>query len=202
MVNSYKTITSISQGLYKDKGSKFIALAYPIVSSEEVKEIISGLKKEYYDARHHCYAWRIGWEGEHTRTVDDGEPSGTAGKPILGQLVSADITNLLVVVIRYFGGTKLGVAGLIKAYKEATVDALANAQIVEMEVEAHYELRFGYLEMNDVMKVIKDMPIKVHSQDFDNSCLMKLSVRVDYCQQLVAKFETLLGADLEFKEYR
>ncbi len=201
MVNTYKTINQTSEGLYKDKGSKFISLAYPISDASQVKDIISNLKKEYYDARHHCYAYRIGWQGEQTRMVDDGEPSSTAGKPILGQLVSYDVTNLLVVVIRYFGGTKLGVSGLIKAYKEATQDVLNNAEIVEKDVKAYFVLNFGYLEMNSVMKILKDLPVDISSQNFDNACEIKFSVRRDYREQIENKFEDKLGIDLQFIEY-
>ena len=201
MVNTYNTIEKKSEGLYKDKGSKFIALAYPITDPSEVKPIISELKKEYYDARHHCYAWRLGWEGEQTRTVDDGEPSSTAGKPILGQLVSKDLTNILIVVIRYFGGTKLGVSGLIKAYKDAAVDAIDNAEIVTKEIEAYYLLRFGYMEMNTVMKILKDLPVRIHSQDFDNLCEMKVSTRRDNEELFKNKFEYSTGIELNFIEH-
>ena len=201
MVNTYNTITSTSEGLFKEKGSKFISLAYPITDSAQVKPIMAELKKEYYDARHHCYAWRLGWEGELTRAVDDGEPSSTAGKPILGQLVANDLTNVLIVVIRYFGGTKLGVSGLIRAYKDAALDAINNADIVTKEIEAYYLLRFGYMEMNTVMKVLKDLSVKIHSQDFDNLCEIKVSTRRDYEELFKAKFENTIGIEVNFIEY-
>ena len=201
-MDTYNTITTASEGLYKDKGSKFISLAYPITSEDEVKPIIQELKKQYYDARHHCYAWRLGWEGERTRTVDDGEPSSTAGKPILGQIVSSNLTNILIVVIRYFGGTKLGVSGLIRAYKEAAIDAITNAEVVEKTVDAYYRLTFGYMEMNNVMKIIKDCSPNVHKQDFNNACEIELSVRRDDEDSIIKRFRDADGVNVDFLEHR
>lgn len=175
--DTYKTIESPSQGIFKDKGSKFISFAYPISHEDDVKPIIQELKKEYYDARHHCFAFRLGYQGEHFRANDDGEPSSTAGKPILGQLLSNEITDILVVVVRYFGGTKLGVPGLINAYKSAAIDAIQNSTIIEKTIDIHYNITFDYIVMNDVMKIIKDSSPNIISQNFELVCNMELSIR-------------------------
>lgn len=196
-MNSYKTITRVSEGLYKEKGSKFISLAYPVESVEEIAEIVANLKKEYYDARHHCYAWKLGADGSKTRTVDDGEPSSTAGRPILGQITSSEITNVLIVVIRYFGGTKLGVSGLIKAYKDAAADAIANNEIVEKAVEIEVNVTFGYEQMNAVMKAIKDTEPKIKEQNFDNLSTMKLLINKSKYDLLIAKLKDIIGVIYE-----
>lgn len=196
-MDSYKTITKISEGLYKEKGSKFISFAYPVESVEQISEIVSTLKKEYYDARHHCYAWRLEADGSKTRTVDDGEPSSTAGRPILGQIVSSEITNVLVVVIRYFGGTKLGVSGLIKAYKDAAASAIAANQIVEKAVEMEVKVTFGYEQMNYVMKVIKEIEPKISEQNFDNLSVIKLLVNKSKYNLLIAKLRDIIGVIYE-----
>lgn len=196
-MNSYKTVEIESQGLYKEKGSKFISYAYPVESTEQIGEIVARLKKEYYDARHHCYAWRLGYDGAQTRANDDGEPSSTAGKPILGQLLSSEITNVLVVVIRYFGGTKLGVSGLIRAYKEATIDALQNNCIVEREIETFVNVTFGYEQMNSVMKVIKECEPRIVEQNFDNLSTIKLSICKARETLLLSKMGDILGVIVE-----
>ena len=185
--DTYKTIESPCEGIFKDKGSKFISFAYPISNEEEIKPIITDLKKQFYDARHHCFAFRIGYQGEHFRANDDGEPSSTAGKPILGQLLSNDITNIMVVVVRYFGGTKLGVPGLINAYKNATIDALENATIIEKTIDIHFNITFDYIVMNDVMKIIKDLSPNIINQDFELVCNMQLSIRKSESEQLREK---------------
>ncbi|MEG0500359.1 MAG: YigZ family protein, partial [Rikenellaceae bacterium] len=154
------------------------------------------LKKEYYDARHHCYAWRMGNRGEATRAVDDGEPSSTAGRPILGQLLSRELTYVLVVVIRYFGGTKLGVSGLIQAYKEAASDALSVAEIVERTIDAEVSIRFEYLLMNSVMAVIKEFSPNILEQHFDNDCTMRLSIRRSEYDPMVSKLEKIIGLQI------
>ncbi len=194
---SYKTIEGSSVGLYKEKGSKFISFAYHITSEEDVAALIQPLKKEYYDARHHCYAWRLGADGKRTRANDDGEPSSTAGRPILGQITSYELTDILVVVIRYFGGTKLGVPGLIRAYKEATIDALNNSVIVEKSVNALYKVTFGYEMMNSVMKVVKEVEPKIVEQQFDNLSSMIMSIPKDREEVLVRKFNDIIGVILE-----
>ena len=176
MNDLYKTIASHSKGLYKEKGSRFLAFAYPVKEEEEISEKIRVLKKEYHDARHHCFAWRLGAEMEHYRVNDDGEPPGSAGKPILGQIQSREITQILVVVIRYFGGTLLGVGGLINAYRSAAAAALDKAEIIEKKVETPFILEFGYNEMNEVMKVIKDFNLRAENQQFDLECSLTIHV--------------------------
>ena len=173
----YKSIAAPSKGIYKDKGSKFLAFAYPVESEDQCKEIISSLKKEYFDARHHCYAWRIGTHGECWRANDDGEPSSTAGKPIYGQLLSNELSDILIVVVRYFGGILLGTSGLIVAYKSASADAIANAQIVEKIASARYHVEFDYSQMNAVMKCLKDMRLPVEEPDFGSQCALTTRVR-------------------------
>jgi uncharacterized YigZ family protein len=176
MNDLYKTIASQSKGLYKEKGSRFLAFAYPVKEEEEISEKIRVLKKEYHDARHHCFAWRLGAEMEHYRVNDDGEPPGSAGKPILGQIQSREITQILVVVIRYFGGTLLGVGGLINAYRSAAAAALDKAEIIDKKVETLFILEFGYNEMNEVMKVIKDFNLRAENQQFDLECSLTIHV--------------------------
>lgn len=179
MNDSYKSIAEPSEGLFKDNGSRFIALAYPVESEEQVRDIVSGLKKEYHDARHHCYAYRIGLGGERFRANDDGEPSGSAGRPILGQIDSAGLSDILVVVVRYFGGIKLGIPGLIRAYKTSTQDALSSAQVVEKIAGDWFELRFDYSLMQAAMKLVKDMNLPQRGQSFDLQCSMQVRVRLD-----------------------
>ena len=154
MEDTYKTIEKPSEGLFKDKGSKFISLAFPVNSEEEIKEIVQSIKKEHHSARHHCYAWRLGADQLHFRANDDGEPSSTAGKPILGQIQSFDLTNILIVVVRYFGGTLLGVSGLINAYRSAALDAINQAEIVEKLVEKWLLVDFDYGAMNEDRKSV------------------------------------------------
>lgn len=190
MDDKFRTIVAESEGLYKEKGSKFLAFAYPVETENQVKDIVSGIKEKYYDARHHCYAYRLGADKLRFRAVDDGEPSSTAGKPILGQIVSNDLTNILIVVVRYFGGIKLGVSGLINAYKDAAYDAIRNAEIIEKTENVVIKISFSYLAMNDVMKVIKDMSPNVLERNFEIACEMILSIRkseVDVlCDRLIS----------------
>ena len=193
----YTTLLNPSEGLYKEKGSKFLAYAYPVMEEEQIKQYIQDLKQKYYDARHHCYAWQLGLDENHYRVNDDGEPSGTAGKPIHGQIRSHSITNVLIVVVRYFGGTKLGTSGLINAYKLASADALANATLVERTINDHYRIGFSYAVMNDVMKVIKEEAPEVSSQQFDITCTMELSVRLMASEALVARLEKIEGGEVE-----
>jgi len=178
--DSYKSIAVPSQGLYKDNGSRFIAFAYPVETEDEAKAIIASLRKEYFDARHHCFAYRLGHLGEPWRASDDGEPSSTAGRPILGQILSNELSDILVVVVRYFGGIKLGVPGLIKAYKTATADALAAAQTVEKIATERFEVSFDYIDMNKAMKIVKDMGLEIVSQEFEMTCRMVLKVRLSH----------------------
>jgi uncharacterized YigZ family protein len=176
--DQYRSIAAPSEGLFKDNGSRFIALAYPVETEEEVKSIVAGLRKEYHDARHHCYAYRLGYKGDVWRASDDGEPSGSAGRPILGQIDSLGLSDILVVVVRYFGGIKLGIPGLIRAYKTSTADALSSARIVDKIASRHFRLQFDYLSMNAVMKVLKDMDLSQSAQEFGESCSLQTSVRL------------------------
>lgn len=194
--DTYKTIESESSGLYKEKGSKFIALAYPVKSESEVKEIIDQLKKKYYDARHHCYAYVLGFDKSAWRVNDDGEPSGTAGKPIHGQLLSYDLTNTLLVVIRYFGGTKLGVSGLINAYKQAARDALQNATIIEKTINEVYKLSFPFESMNDAMKIVKDFGLQIVDSNYDSNAYIIYKIRLNDAQKVIAKIKTSYRFDL------
>jgi len=197
MNDLYKTIQSKSEGLYKEKGSKFIAFAYPMSSEEAIKTEIAELRKRYHDARHHCFAWRLGADLERYRVNDDGEPSGSAGKPIYGQIQSRELTDVLVVVIRYFGGTLLGVGGLINAYRSAASDALDQSGIVEMKVTSRLKLEFGYSQMNSVMKVIKDFQLEFEDQQFDLDCSLKLKVWKRNEYQVVKKLSIIEGCKVE-----
>lgn len=196
--DTYKTILKASQGIYKEKGSKFIAYAYPVSNEDEIKEHIAKLKKEYYDARHHCYAYMLGADKKKFRANDDGEPSSTAGKPILGQILSNDITNVLIVVVRYFGGTKLGVSGLIHAYKTAAAIAIAESKIVDKTVNDVYNIHFDYLVMNDIMKIIKEeQPVQLE-QDFNLTCKITLSMRQSDTNRVIEKLEKITSVTTEF----
>jgi uncharacterized YigZ family protein len=183
--DTYKTISGESRGSYKEKGSKFLAFAFPVTSEEEIRERLTGLRKEYHDARHHCYAYRIGYDNLAFRINDDGEPSGTAGRPIYGQILSNELTQVLIVVIRYFGGIKLGVPGLIHAYKTATADALSNAMIVTKTVRQEYLVRFDYVSMNHVMKILKEENAEIKRQGFDGNCNIEFSVRKN-CEKKIS----------------
>lgn len=198
--DTYKTINSPSEGIYKEKGSKFIAYAYPVYSEDEIKNHIAELKKKYYDARHHCFAWQLGTDGKRYRANDDGEPSGTAGKPIYGQIRSYELSNILVVVIRYFGGTKLGTSGLIHAYKEATIDAFNNATIIEKTVNDVYKVSFDYGVMNDIMKIIKDENPNIINQDFNLRCVITWSCQQSKIDSILAKFKKTESVSLDYIE--
>lgn len=194
MEDTYKTISKPVEGLFKDKGSKFIAYAYPVYSEDEIKELIQSIKKEHYSARHHCYAWRLGHEKLNFRANDDGEPSSTAGKPILGQIQSFHLTNILIVVVRYFGGTLLGVSGLINAYRNAALDVISNADIVEKIVEKQLIVEFDYGVMNEVMKIFKDEKLPQIDPKFDLRCSIKTLIRLndtDRIELALSKIEGL-----------
>lgn len=193
MKDTYLSISEISEGLYKEKGSKFLAFVYPVVNEDGVKAILDTLKKEYYDSRHICYAYRLGYAGDVYRINDDGEPSGSAGRPIHGQLLSFDLTNVLAVVVRYFGGTKLGVSGLVNAYKLATTNALENANIIENVIFSYYILKFEYPLMNDVMRIIKDEDYTIEEQAFELSCEITLGVRLSETERAEGIFSALYG---------
>jgi uncharacterized YigZ family protein len=196
--DTYKTIAMQSQGLYKEKGSKFIALAYPVLLEEDVKDILSDLRKQYHDARHHCYAYVIGYNGENWRANDDGEPLSTAGKPIHGQILSRELTNTLVVVIRYFGGTKLGVSGLINAYKTAAAEALDANEIIERTVNDIYKVTFAYPATNEVMRLIKEEDLPVIDQQFDSSCAVTLGIRQTKLSLVLDKIDKIDSAVAEY----
>lgn len=195
--DSFLSIASPSEGLFKDNGSRFIAKAYPVETEEEVKEIVTALKKEYYDARHHCYAYRLGYLGDRFRSNDDGEPSSSAGRPILGQIDSRGLSDVLVVVIRYFGGIKLGIPGLIRAYKSATADALDSALKVEKTATKGYKVSFGYENMNDVMRIFKDMDLPQKNQLFDLRCSMETAVRLSAVDDFLSRMSDVEGAEVE-----
>ncbi len=186
-IDEYRTIKAESTGQFKEKGSKFVALAFPVKEEEEIKLILQDLRKSYYDARHHCFAYRLGPDKKKYRANDDGEPSGSAGKPILGQLLSLDLTDILLVVIRYFGGTKLGVPGLINAYKTAAREALEANIIVTRTQKKIYKIRFDYIKLNDVMKIIKENQPDIIKQEFEMDCLMTLSIRLTDAELLAGK---------------
>lgn len=191
MEDTFKTIEAKAQGLYKEKGSKFIAFAFPVRTEEEIKALLADLRSEYYDARHHCYAYRLGADKLHFRANDDGEPSSTGGKPILGQIVSNDLTNVLIVVVRYFGGIKLGVSGLINAYRSAAADAIERAVIVEKTEDEVIKIRFSYAVLNEVMRIIKEMNPEVQERDFQLECRMTLSLRRKYISSLLDKLRQI-----------
>jgi uncharacterized YigZ family protein len=198
--DTYKTILKNCEGIFKDKGSKFIAFAYPVKTEEEVKKIVANLKKEHHGANHHCYAFRLGANKQHFRANDDGEPSNTAGKPILSQIQSNDLTNILIVVVRYFGGTLLGVSGLINAYKNAAADALKNSTVVEKTVNEIYKTQFEYLQMNDVMKIVKDENLEIISQNHELSCEIIFSIRKNNADKVCEKLKKIVGLRLEYSQ--
>jgi uncharacterized YigZ family protein len=194
--DAYHTIAAPAEASVRERASRFLALAWPVESEERVRELLEPLRKKYYDATHHCYAWRI---GDQERANDDGEPAGTAGRPILGQILSRGLTNVLVVVVRWFGGTKLGVPGLIAAYREAARDVLAAAEVVEKTVDVRLTVRFDWAAMNDVMKTIKEMQPKVGAQVFDNVCVIELTIRRGLADQLVARLEKCSVIEIKYE---
>ncbi|MGI6049048.1 MAG: IMPACT family protein [Petrimonas sp.] len=197
MSDTYKTIIQPAEGYITEKKSKFISFVFPVKTVEEVKEIVEEYRRKYYDARHVCWAYMLGSGREDYRTNDDGEPSGTAGRPILGQINSFELTNVLILVIRYFGGTLLGTSGLIKAYKEAAEDAIKNAEIVEKTIDETFTIRFEYLLLNDVMRVLKQFENVTWEQNFKESCTMKLSIRKSEFQRLHDSLSQFYGVKIE-----
>lgn len=196
--DTYLTIDKPCEGLYKDKGSKFIAFAYPVSTEDDIRKRLAVLRKEHFSARHHCYAFRLGADKQAYRANDDGEPKYTAGKPIFGQIQSKDLTNILIVVVRYFGGTLLGVGGLITAYKQATADALEKAVIIEKTVNEFYELSFDYLQMTAVMKIIKDEDLEQIQQNFELGCKLVFSVRKNNSNKVVELFNKIGNLELKY----
>ncbi|HPT03590.1 MAG TPA: YigZ family protein [Bacteroidales bacterium] len=175
--DTYKTIENQGEGLFKDRSSRFISFAIPVTNEEEIKQHLNLLRKKYHDARHHCYAYRLGFDKSVFRINDDGEPSGTAGKPIFGQMLSFDVTNILIVVIRYFGGIKLGVSGLINAYKTSAFQAITSTKIITKTVNDIYDIRFDYITMNEVMKIIKEENLELLAHNYESPCTIRFSVR-------------------------
>lgn len=190
--DEYTTITkTVGEGYYTEKRSKFLAFAHPVKTIDEVKDIIAGYRKKYYDARHVCYAYMLGFERQDFRANDDGEPSSTAGKPILGQINSNELTDILIVVVRYYGGVNLGTSGLIVAYREAAADAIAHCEIETRQVEEVITYTFAYPMMNDVMRIVKEMQPRIISQTYDNTCEIKLGIRKSEAEQLRNRLEKL-----------
>ena len=187
--DTYHMPTNNSEGLYKEKGSKFIAYAFPVFSEEDVKERLEEIRKKEYAARHHCYAYTLHPDKSALRANDDGEPANTAGKPILGQIQSKDLTNILIIVVRYFGGVKLGVGGLITAYRAAAADALENISIEKRFVKEIYEVAFQYPQMNEVMRLVKDKSLEVVNQDFQIDCKLIFAIRKSQADAIVAAFK-------------
>jgi uncharacterized YigZ family protein len=192
MTDEFKTIATTSEGYYTEKRSKFLAFTHHVQTVDEVKDIIAQYRKKYYDARHVCYAYMLGAERNDFRANDDGEPSSTAGKPILGQINSNELTDILIVVVRYYGGVNLGTSGLIVAYREAAADAISHATIETRQVEEIIKYTFAYPQMNDVMRIVKDMTPRIISQTYDNTCEIVLSIRKSEADLLRNKLEKLI----------
>ncbi len=192
--DTYRTVASPAEAVFKDRGSKFLAFSYHVVSAEEAMSHVEELRKKFYDATHHCFAYRLGPDGGTFRANDDGEPSGTAGRPILGQLLSNDVTDCLIVVVRYFGGTKLGVPGLINAYRESAAAVIAASVVEERTVDSEIRVDFSYMSMNEVMKTVKEMQPRIVKQRFDNLCSMTLAVRRGMADALVSRLHKIEGA--------
>jgi len=189
--DTYRTIKQRSEGVFRDRGSRFLAFAFPVFTRDEIKKTLDELRKEYHDARHHCYAYRLGAAKEIFRANDDGEPSGSAGNPILGQIRSNDLSNILIVVVRYFGGTLLGVGGLINAYRTAAANAIQDAIIVTGAEQDLIEIVFSYAMMNKVMKILRDEGMKILEQDFTESCKIKASIRKSRMDQVLGRLSTV-----------
>ncbi len=197
-MDSYKTISHLSQGEYKEKGSKFFAYAFPISDKKAFDESLEFVKKEHFKARHHCFAYRLGLEDDNYRMSDDGEPSGTAGKPIYGQLLSHELRNILVVVVRYFGGIKLGTSGLIRSYKEATIDAIKNGEIITVEVRRKVSLQFGYEQMGEIMNAIKQCNFEIVSKKFEADAQVVLGIKNSlFDEQFIRLKAKILDKSLE-----
>jgi uncharacterized YigZ family protein len=192
MTDEFKTIKGSSEGYYTEKRSKFLAFAHHVESIDDIKALLAQYRKKYFDARHVCYAYMLGAERQEFRANDDGEPSSTAGKPILGQINSNELTDILIVVVRYYGGVNLGTSGLIVAYREAAADAIAHATIETRQVEERINYSFTYPQMNDVMRIVKDMNPRIISQTFDNTCEIVLSIRKSEADQLRNRLNSLL----------
>lgn len=198
MQDSFRTISQPSEGIFTEKRSKFLAFAIPVENVEEIKDIVAQFQKKYYDARHVCYAYMLGAERTEFRANDNGEPSGTAGKPILGQINSNELTNILIIVVRYFGGIKLGTSGLIVAYKQAAAEAIAAAEIIEKTVDTDITFMFEYPFMNDVMRIVKEENPQIVNQGYDSDCSMTLRTRKGNMPKLISRLEKV--ETLRFEE--
>jgi uncharacterized YigZ family protein len=198
--DSYITITSSSQGVYKEKGSRFVSFAIPVSDQEEIKPIIDKIRKEHHEAKHHCYAYMLGHERIIWRVNDDGEPSGTAGRPILGQINSYGLTNIIIVVSRYFGGTLLGVSGLINAYRTAALSAIQNAELKERTVQEYFEITYPYIYMNDVMRILKEENLGQSQQSFDLECRILLNFRVSAREKVLNRLCRIEGLKYTYIE--
>lgn len=196
----YYTIKKPSQGIYKEKGSRFLAFAFPVKVTEEVKPIIDKIRKEHHEARHHCFAYMTGKDRMNYRSNDDGEPSGTAGRPILGQINSSGLTDILIVVSRYFGGTLLGVSGLINAYRSAAADAILNSEIIECHLKDYYEIIYPYISMNDVMKILKEEGADQSDQLFDLECRVCINFRSSSKEKILKRIERVEGLKFKYIE--
>jgi len=191
--DTYLTVKAFSEGLYKEKGSRFISMAWPVTNQEEIKSILEKARKEHHSARHHCYAWMLGQNRENFRVNDDGEPSGSAGKPILGQINAFQVTNVLIVVVRYFGGKLLGISGLINAYRSAAESALKNGEITEHFIQDYFELEFPYSCVNDVMKIIKEEDAGQSQQKFELRCQMTINFRTSSRERMLKVLSRIEG---------
>mgnify|MGYP001397345637 CR=1 FL=1 len=198
MITSFKTISGQSEGFFKDRGSKFLAFAYPVKTEDEIKEYLEILRKEYHDARHHCYAWKLGTEPVLFRANDDGEPSNSAGKPILNQIEKYELTDILIVVIRYFGGILLGVGGLINAYRTAAAACIQNSEILTMQVQKFFRVDFKYPQMNDVMKIIKEFDLESSNHVFELSCSLIIRVNLADKEKVISHLDII--EDCSWKE--
>ena len=200
--DNYKTIKTSSKGIYKEKGSRFISFAFPVSEQEEIKAIIDRLRKENHTARHHCYAYVLGQERKIWRVYDEGEPSATAGRPILGQINAIGLTNILIVVSRYFGGTLLGVSGLINAYRAASASAIQNAEIIECTVQDYYEITYPYKLMNDVMKILKEEGINQSNQSLDLECSIRINFKTSLRERILNRLTRLDGLKYKYIDNR
>jgi len=196
----YKTIKEPAKGIFRDRGSRFLAYTYPITEHDDIKPILDQLRKEHHDARHHCFAYMLGSDRTIFRSNDDGEPSGTGGRPILGQINSFGLTNLLIVVVRYFGGTLLGVSGLINAYRSAAESAIQNSEIIECALKEYYEIKYPYDSMNSIMKIIKEEDISQSNQSFETICTIIISFRTTAKEKILKRFERIEGIELNYLE--
>lgn len=198
--DTYRTLSEPSEEIFKDKGSKFIAKAFPISSEEDIKYYLDNIRKTYHNAHHYCYAFKLGFDKHIYKINDDGEPAGSAGKPIYGQIQSFDLTNTLIVVIRYFGGIKLGIGGLMYAYKNSTKNVLEKAKIITKTINEIYEIRFPYSKMNEIMKSLKDYNIKIFDNKFDMNCSLKFSIRKKNATKIYEKLTKHTDIEVNFLE--